>query len=201
MAVPDQELTLTFRLLINWFLLVFKILSYSGFLAWAWTCCFDWVTVFDWVTQAVANPCLDWNYLPSSFFFFDLSFLIFFLSPDSPFLPPSLPSYLSPFLSFHQHSIHFLKFHFSYQTSLTLLTSDDFLLSDHWIVLGTTYVVLFVSSRLFSCSSFYLWFRAVHMVIMQIGSYLADPILSCLLYSSLVTMWPIPESLHSANWR
>ena len=102
MAVPDQELALTFHLLINWFLLVFKILSYSGFLAWAWTCCFDWFTVFlSTISQAVANPCLDWNYLPSSFFFFDLSFLIFFLSPDSPFpsLLPFLPSLLSLSLS------------------------------------------------------------------------------------------------------
>lgn len=194
MAVPDQELTLTFRLLINWFLLVFKILSYSGFLAWPWTCCFDWVTVFlATISQAVANPCLAWNYLPSSFFFFFdlLSFLIFFLSPDSPF--PSLPSfhlsYLSPFLSLFAPTFYtFFKVSLHYQTSLTLLISGDFLLSDHWIVLGTTHVVLFVSSRLFSCSSFYLWFRAVHRVIMQIDSYLADPILSCFLYTSLVTM-------------
>ena len=158
--------------------------------------------------------CLPSYYIPSRskpLSGLELSSLIFLLFWSFFFnllplpLPPSLPSVppisLPFFLCFHQHSIHSLKFHFSYQTSLTLLTSADFLLSDHWIVLGTTYVVLFVSSRLFSCSSFYLWFRAVHMVIVQIDSYIADPILSCLLYSSLVTMWPVPEILHSANWR
>lgn len=195
MAIPHQELTLTFRLLINWFLLVFKILSYSGFLAWPWTCCFDWVTVFlSTISQAVANPCLAWNYLPSSFFFFFWSSFFFNLLPLSwiPLsLPPSLPSFLFLSLSFFVSTniLYILNvYHFSYQTSLILLTSDDFLLSDHWTVLGTTHVVLFVSSRLFSCSSFYLWFRAVRIMIMQIDSYLADSILSCLLYTSLVTM-------------
>lgn len=114
MAIPHQELTLTFRLLINWFLLVFKILSYSGFLAWPWTCCFDWVTVFlSTISQAVANPCLAWNYLPSSFFFFFWSSFFFNLLPLSwiPLsLPPSLPSIFPIsvpfFLCFHQHSIH-----------------------------------------------------------------------------------------------